>query len=152
MTRDEYENFLARANISQRDIKMLIERILLTEEDILKYIDHVRVFCREYGIRTSSDKRLALAFTRSLVSRAISWRVRNGYKESETVFCQHLPEPSLDAKHEAWRHRDNKEREFRYRSEQRRGFYRNGEPTQTCGEDLQIWINLYEHKTKGKKT
>lgn len=151
MTRYQYDSFLSRANISQVDIKKLFERVLTQEEDILEYLKHVRVFCREHDMRSSNDKELVSQFMRGLVSVLISWRTRNRYSGAETVFNEHLPEPSRDSIHESWRHRENQEREFRHRSEKRRGFYRNGEPTLTCGDDLRVWLYLYEYKAKRKE-
>lgn len=150
MTRNEYDNFLARANISQVDIKKLLERVLTQEEDILEYIKHIRAFCREHDLRASNDKELVSQFMRGLLSAIISWRVRNRYSGAETVFNEHLPVPSRDSIHESWRHKDNQEREFRYRSDKRRGFYRDGEPTVDCGEDLKKWLYIYEYQAKGK--
>lgn len=149
MTQEKYDNFLARNSLSQAIIKDFFEDTLIHEEDILRFADRARAFCRKHDINPASEDTLGLQFVRSLVAKMISWRTKNGYIGNDTVFTPHLPEPSRDAINESWRHRDNQEREFRYRSERRRGFYRNGEPTQTCGEDLTVQMYLYEYKAKG---
>lgn len=148
MTVHQYNAFLNRANISQADIVGLFEMVLRQEEDILEYLGHVQTFCLEHDMRSSNSKELVHQFMRGLVSKLIAWRTRNHYSGAETVFNKYFPKPSADSIQESWRHRSDQERERRYRSEQRRGFYRNGEPTVDCGEDLSTWLRLYEHKTE----
>lgn len=152
MTQSEYDNFLIRLGTSQKDIKTFLDNVLFDEEDALSFVGRVREFCNDRGVYPSTDNYLGLQFTRALISMLISWRTRNGYKGAETVFDKYLPKPDEAAVRESWRHKDNQEREFRHRSERRRGFYRNGEPTQTCGEDLKRSLELYEYQTKGKTT
>lgn len=151
MTRAEYDNFLRRTNITQKDIKNFIERVLLTEEDILLYINHVRSFAREHDIRVAVEKELAFNFIKALLTLLTSKRTRTRSEQDEYIFSSYLPEPEKSAVYESWRFREEQEREFRHRSEKRRGFYRKGEPTQDCGEDLKHWIALYEYEAKGKK-
>jgi hypothetical protein len=138
MIQSQYDNFLRKNDITQTIIKEFFEDTLRKEENSLKYIDHVRGFCSLYDLRTTSADPYEFQFMRSLLIALMAWRTMNGYRGNKTVFDEFLPEPGAFAIQESWRHRDNQEREFRYRSEKRRGFYRNGEPTQTCGEDLMV--------------
>lgn len=151
MTKDEYESFLRKCDLSQKIIEDFFERTLTNEEDILDYTKRTRAFCSNYSVRMNSAGTQGLLFIRSLLYALVSWRTMDVHMENYTIFMPHLPTPSKRAIQESRRHRENQEREFRYRSDTRRGFYHNGEPTQDCGKDLKRWLDLYEYKTKREK-
>lgn len=152
MTREQFYMKLWKLGISSTDLLDFFNEVLEKEEDSLRYIDHVRKFFNEKELEFGTGKNFNFNLLRTMISVLHAFRTSNGYDPSPVAFHEFMPRPSKEAISMAEWHCLKKRREHQGNSKKRRGFYRNGEPTQDCGTDLQEYLLFYEYETKGKKT
>lgn len=148
MTKEQFQNRLWKLDITPTNLEAFFNEVLEKEDDSLKYIEHVRRFFNEKEIGFSCGDMFSFNLFRTMISFLFAYRTSGGYDPSPVAFHSFMPRPSKEAISMAEWYSSQKKREQMAKSDKRRGFYKEGRPTQDCGVDLQEYLYIYEHKTK----